>query len=570
MKKSAKTGLIIGAASLILGLAGLFWYLGMTNNNRLIAKIPKDSAMVFKADLKSLAEKAEFKKWKELSMFDDMAEDDGLLKGILDNPKKCGVNFMQNAYGFMGKGDEMYGGIVFGIKDAKDFEETVKSIDSDIEVQKTDGIYTAEVDKNDVALVWDKNVALLYFRDASRDDDDIMEKAKQAFSQDDDMSMLEMDTYMEFESLDADLGMYMNAKKFQELAAGMGNIAVGQMNTMEKAEAIGMTMLFEDQQMLVDATYYPIEGATPEEISMLKEEGISADLMKLISPTNPKGFYAANMDLDKILGLYPQINEEMIKDGFSIDEFKNGLNGEMTFSLIDVKNVQKIREVADYDNWEPYGFYDTPVPMKMDTTFELSPIYKINFGLKDKGIIENLIAKFVAKINEPEVTEEMFDIEDSMRSSFDSYMTPYENLVEEIEEPKIKRYQYNGLEVMEAEDVKLFYKYEGNYLSISNDESAFASQSFSWDDELDEMLTEKAGAGYMDLNYKNYPDIERENARDVQEVKSFLEMLDNMKFSSDGMTVHFEMNFTDSPDHILWRMMKTIDAQVSNNKRDYN
>ena len=566
MKKSVKLGFIIGGTSLVLGLAALFWYLGMSNNNRLIAKIPKDAAMVFKADLKSLADKAEFKQWKDLAMFDKLDGDEGVFKDILDNPKKSGVNFLQNAYGFMGKGDEMFGGIVFGIKDAKDFEETVKSIDSDIEVQKTDGIYTAEVDKNDVALVWDKNVALLYFRD----EDDVMEKAKQAFAQDEDMSMLENETYMEYESLDADLGVYMNMKNFQELVGSLSHIPQDQLMAMEKAEGIGMTMLFEDQQMLVDATYYPVEGATPEEISMMKEEGISADLMKLISPTNPKGFYAANMDLDKILGLYPQINEEMMKDGFSIDEFKNGLNGEMTFSLIDVKNVQKIREVADYDNWEPYGFYDTPVPMKMDTTFELSPIYKINFGLKDKGIIENLIAKFVAKINEPEVTEEMFDIEDSMRSSFDSYTTPYENLVEEIEEPKIKRYQYNGLEVMEAEDVKLFYKYEGNYLSISNDESAFASQSFSWDDELDEMLTEKAGAGYMDLNYKNYPDIERENARDVQEVKSFLEMLDNMKFSSDGMTVHFEMNFTDSPDHILWRMMKTIDAQVSNNKRDYN
>jgi hypothetical protein len=566
MKKSVKTGLIIGATSLILGLAGLFWYLGMSNNNKLIAKIPKDSAMVFKADLKSLADKAEFKKWKELSMFDDMGEDDGVLKGILDNPKKCGVNFMQNAYGFMGKGDEVYGGIVFGIKDAKDFEETVKSIDGDIEVQKTDGIYTAEVDKNDVALVWDKNVALLYFRN----EDDVMERAKQVFNQDKDMSMLEMDTYMEFESLDADLGMYMNMKGFQELASEMGGRIKDQFKSMEKAESIGMTMLFEDQQLLVDATYYPVEGATPEEISMMKEEGISSDLMKLISPTNPKGFYAANMNLDKILGLYPQLNEEMMKDGFSIDEFKNGLNGEMTFSLIDVKNIQKIREVADYDNWEPNDFYETPVPMKMDTTYELSPIYKINLGMKDKGIIENLIAKFVAKINEPEVTEEMFDIEDSMKSSFDSYMTPYENMVEEIEEPKIKRYQYNGLEVMEAEDVKLYYKYEGNYLSISNDESAFASQNFSWDEDAEEMLKDKAGSGYMDLNYKNYPDIERENARSVQEVKSFLEMLDNMKFSSDGMTFHFEMNFTDSPDHILWRMMKTIDAQVSENRRDYN
>jgi hypothetical protein len=566
MKKSVKTGLIVGGVSLLLGLAGLFWYLGMTNNNKLIAKIPKDAAIVVKADLRSLADKAEFKQWQDLTMFEDIDDEGSLMKEVFNNPKKSGVNFAQNAYGFMSKGKEPFGGIIFGIKDAKDFEETVKKIDSEIEVQKVDGLYTAEVDKNDMALVWNKNVALLYIRE----DDDVMEKAKRVFAQDEDMSMLESDTYMEFESLDADLGMYMNAKKIQELAADIGNVSVGQFEGMDKVESIGMTMLFEDQQMLVDATYYPVEGATTEEISMLKEEGISADLMKLISPTNPKGFYAANMDLDKILGLYPQINEELMKDGFSLDEFKNGLNGEMTLSLIDVKNVQKIREVADYDNWEPNGFYDTPVPMKMDTTFELSPIYKINFGLKDKGIIENLIAKFVAKINEPEVTEEMFDIEDSMRSSFDSYTTPYENLVEEIEEPKIKRYQYNGLEVMEAEDVKLFYKFEGNYLSISNDESAFASQNFSWDDELDEMLTEKAGAGYMDLNYKNYPDIERENARDVQEVKSFLEMLDNMKFSSDGMTVHFEMNFTDSPDHILWRMMKTIDAQVSNNKGDYN
>ena len=54
MKKSVKLGFIIGGTSLVLGLAGLFWYLGMSNNNKLIAKIPKDAAMVFKADLKSL------------------------------------------------------------------------------------------------------------------------------------------------------------------------------------------------------------------------------------------------------------------------------------------------------------------------------------------------------------------------------------------------------------------------------------------------------------------------------------------------------------------------------------
>lgn len=566
MNTSVKKGLIIGGTSLILGLAGLFWYLSMSNNNRLIAKIPKDAAMVFKADLKSLADKAEFKKWKELSMFDELRKEESVFDKILDNPKKSGVNFMQNAYGYVSKGDEFYGGIVFGIKDAKDFEETVKGIDDDIEVQKIDGLYTAEVDNNDVALVWDKNVALMYFRH----DEEVLEKAKQAFAQDEDMSMLEIDTYMEFESLDADLGMYMNMKRFQELAGEMGGQMQDQFKSMEKAESIGMTVLFEDQQMLVDATYYPVEGATPEEISMMKEESISADLMKLISPTTPKGFYAANMDLDKIFGLYPQINEEMMKDGFSLDEFKNSLNGEMTISLIDVKNVQKIREVADYDNWEPNGFYDTPVPMKMDTTLELSPIYKINLGVKDRGILDNIITKFVAKMNEPVVTEEIVDMEDLMKSSFDSYTTPYDNLVEEIEEPQVKRYQYNGLEVFETEDIKMFYKYEGNYISISNDESAFASQNFSWDDELEEMLTEKAGAGYMDLNYKNYPDIERENSEYVQEVKSFLEMLDNMKFSSDGMTVHFEMNFTDSPDHILWRMMKTIDAQVSRDRRGYN
>ena len=563
MNKSVKKGLIIGGGSLVLGLAALFWYLGMSNNNRLIAKIPKDAVMVFKADLKSLADKAEFKQWKDLAMFDQMGGEESILKDILEYPKKCGVNFMQNAYGFMIKGDdEPYGGIVFGIKDAKDFEETVKKIDSDIEVQKVDGLYSAEVDNNDVALVWDKNVALLYFRD----DKDVLEKAKQAFVQDEDMSMLEMDTYMEFESLDADLGMYMNMKKFQELASEMGGPMQDQFKSMEKAESIGMTVLFEDQQMLVDATYYPVEGATPEEISMMKEESISADLMKLISPTTPKGFYAANMDLDKILALYPQINEEMMKDGFSLDEFKNSLNGEMTISLIDVKNVQKIREVADYDNWEPNGFYDTPVPMKMDTTFELSPIYKINLGVRDRGVLDNIITKFVAKVNEPDV--ELYDLESSLDYTFDSYITPEVT----IQEPNAKRYQYKGLEVLELKDegFKWYFKHEGNYFSISNDESAFATQNYTWDEDAEEMLKDKAGSGYMDLNYKNYPDIERENSRYVQDVKNYLEMLDNMKFSTDGMSVHFEMNFTDSPDHILWRMMKTIDSQISGERNSFN
>ena len=563
MKKSVKIGLIIGGTSLILGLAGLFWYLGMSNNTKLIAKIPKDAAMVFKADVKSLADKSEFKQWKDLAMFDEMGKDGEVFNEVLDHPKKSGVNFLQNAYGFVGKGDEQYGGIVFGINDAKDFEETVAKMGDGVEIQKTDGLYTAELEKGDVALVWDKNVALLYFRNA----DDVMEKAKQAFAQDEDMSMLENDTYMEYESLDADLGVYMNAKNVQELVGSLGNTPQGQLMGMDKVEGIGMTVLFEDKQMLVDATYYPIEGATPEEISMMKEEGISEDLMKLISPTQPKGFYAANMNLDKILGLYPQLNEEMMKDGFSIDEFKNGLSGEMSFSLIDIKNVQTIGEVADYSNWDPYGMYGSEVPMKKDTMNELTPIYKINLGVKDRGMIDNLIAKFVAKMNEPVVTEEMVDMEDLMKSSFDSYMTPYDNLVEEIEEPQVKRYQYNGLEVFETEDAKLFYKFEGNYLSISNDESAFASQNFTWEDELEEMLTEKAGSGYMDMNYKNYPDIERENKNTVDEMKSFLEMLDNMKLSSDGMTMHFEMNFTESPDHILWRMMKTIDAKVSEKKR---
>ena len=564
MKKSVKIGLIIGGTSLILGLAGLFWYLGMSNNNKLIAKIPKDAAMVFKADVKSLADKSEFKQWKDLAMFNEMGKDGEMFNEVLDHPKKSGVNFLQNAYGFVGKGEDQFGGIVFGINDAKDFEETVTKMGDGVEIQKTDGLYTAELDKGDVALVWDKNVALLYFRNA----DDVMEKAKQAFAQDKDMSMLENDTYMEYESLDADLGLYMNAKNLQELVGNLGNTPQGQLMAMDKVEGIGMTVLFEDKQMLVDATYYPIEGATPEEISMMKEEGISEDLMKLISPTQPKGFYAANMNLDKILGLYPQLNEEMMKDGFSIDEFKNGLSGEMSFSLIDIKNVQTIIEVADYDSWDPALYdYDAEMPMKKDTMNELTPIYKINLGVKDRGMIDNLIAKFVAKMNEPVVTEEKVDMEDLMKSSFDSYMTPYDNLVEEIEEPQVKRYQYNGLEVFETEDAKLFYKFEGNYLSISNDESAFASQNFTWEDELEEMLTEKAGSGYMDMNYKNYPDIERENKNTVDEMKSFLEMLDNMKFSSDGMTMHFEMNFTESPDHILWRMMKTIDAKVSEKKR---
>lgn len=561
MKKSVKIGLIVGGVSLLLGLAGLFWYIGMTDNSRLIAKLPKDSSFVFKADLKALAEKSEFKKWKELEMFNNFgsyeSDEERFMKDLLDNPKKSGINFMQNAYGFMSKGEDYVGGIVFGIKDAKDFEETVKKMDEDFEVQKTDGIYSVEIDGGDVALVWDKNVALMYFRD----DENVVQRAKDVFNQDEDNSMLEDETFMEFDDLDADMGFYGDMKKITEL----GNYSTGDNQksfeeTLKKVKAFGVTVLFDDQQLLVDAIYYPEENATPEDISMMKEEGLSKEFLKLISPVQPKGYYAANFNLEKLFGMYPQVNQAMQEEGFSLDEIKNGLTGEVTFSLIDVRNVQTVREVADYDNWEPTGFDYSPVPMKKDTVNELTPIYKINFGVKDRGLIDNMIAKFVAKVNEPKVLD--YEMQELLREeSYNSFSSPI--FSDEVSEPKAKRYQYNNMEVIEMEDMKFMYKYEGNYLSISNDESAFNLANFTWDEDIEEMITSKPGSGYMDLDYKHYPDIERENPRDVQRMKEFLLMFNNAKFTSDGLNLHFEMNFTDSPDQILWRLMKAIDAQNS-------
>lgn len=563
MKKSVKFGLIIGGASLILGLAGLFWYFGMTNNKRLIAKIPKDSTFVFKADVKALADKSEFKKWKDLDMFSREEKYEGdeekIMKDLMKNPKKSGINFLKNAYGFMRKGEEYTGGMVFGINDAKDFEETVQSLNPDLDIQKNDGIYSTEIDKGDVALVWDKNEALLYFSN----NENIVQRAKEVFTQDEDNSMLDDETFMEFDDLDADLGFYGDMKQIRNMELDAFGKNEGFGATLEKLKGFGVTVLFEDEQLIVDAIYYPEENATAEDISMMKESGLSNDLLKLMSPVEPKGYYAVNFNLEKLFSLYPQINEAMMKDGFSFDEMKNGLTGEITFALIDVKNVQTVREVVDYDKWDPTAFGYSPLPMKKDTTNEITPIYKLNFGVKDRGVIDNMIAKYVAKMNEPEPVIESFDIEQSMYRSFDSYENPYEKLVDEVEEPKAKRYQYNNLEVLEMEDFKFMYKYDGNYLSISNDESAFNPGNFTWNEDLEEMITSKPGSGYIDLDYKNYPDIERENPRDVQRMKEFLLMLDNASFSSDGMNLHFELNFTDSPDHILWRLMKAIDAQNS-------
>jgi hypothetical protein len=249
------------------------------------------------------------------------------------------------------------------------------------------------------------------------------------------------------------------------------------------------------------------------------------------------------------------------KEGFSLDEFKNGLTGEMSVALIDVKNIETEIEVPDYSNYDPYSAYG--YPMKKEIVNRLTPIVKMNFGVKDRGMIESVISRFVSKVNERDM--EIQDLERIDEYKYDSYETP--DAI--AQEPRAKRYQYNSLEVLELKGVKLFFKYEGNYLSISNSESAFSSQSFKWDEDTEEMLSEMPGAGFMDLNYRSYPDFERENARDFQEARSFLEMFNNMRFSSDGLTMHFEMNFTESEDHILWRMMKTIDAKFVENKNRY-
>jgi hypothetical protein len=536
----SKKAIIILSSSLgVLTLAGLFWYLSLSNNKELIKRIPQNAMVIGKIDLKSLASKAKLDEWKNLEMFKDLKEElDGsagsTFEKMLEKPKGSGFNFFQNVYVFGAKkgnseDSEFMGGIVFGVLDAKDLKTTLYDItEGDANITESNEIFTAELDRT-VAMVWDDNVGMIYFGDRET----LVVDALAQFNQEKDASALKNDAFMEQESLDADISVFVNYQSIGEwtksLAESIGSSEFSNVgDTYKDYEAAGTTVVFEDEQIVFETQMYLKEGVEEENKQMTLEEGINESDLALFAPETPKGFALMNL---AIQNLAPMWKPMFSKFDITEQEFAEAFTGQIGFAFMGVKEQQIIRKVEDYDyeNWDILTQDEPPMLTYYDTSMQMLPVFKVRIGVKNQGVLRKMIESTEGK-------------------SLDSL-------------EKRDGYYFIG-----DNDLPMYMNLDNESMEFVSNKDFFGKSSNSWDADLSSFASSAPGTFYLNLDYKAYPELMKEMGNNFNDMRPYLEMFKDIRGTMQGMNSHFEINLTESDEPVLYRLMLAINDTYKNNR----
>ncbi|MFN4885686.1 MAG: DUF4836 family protein [Bacteroidota bacterium] len=536
---SKKLIIILGSSLGVLTLAGLFWYLSLSNNKELIKRIPQNAMVIGKIDLKSLASKAKLDEWKNLEMFKDIKEELNGSAGdtfgkMLEKPKGSGFNFFQNVYVFgANKGSnedsEFMGGIVFGVLDAKDLKTTLYDItEGDAEITESNEVFTAELDR-EVAMVWDDNVGLIYFGDR----ESLIVDALAQFNQEKDASALKNDAFMEQESLDADISVFINYQSIGEWSESLSrSFGESNMNDLSASykdyEAAGTTVVFEDEQIILESQIYLKEGVDEDTKQMTGDDGISEEELALYAPETPKGFVLFNLALQNLAPIWTPMLDEW---GITSQELTDAFSGQMGISFMGVKEQEVIEVIEDYDyeNWDIYTQDEPPLVTYNDTSYQMLPVFKIRFGIKNQGTVRKMIEFAEGK-------------------SLDSL-------------EKRDGYYYIG-----DNDLPMFMNMDNESLELVSSKEYFGKSSNSWDSDLASFASSAPGTFYLNLDYKAYPELMKDMGRNFNEMRPYLEMFKDVRGTMQGLNSHFEINLTESDEPVLYRLMLAINDTYKNNK----
>ena len=245
------------------------------------------------------------------------------------------------------------------------------------------------------------------------------------------------------------------------------------------------------------------------------------------------GFVAMNFDMLKLFGVF---NDDILANrNVSNSELLDALNGETYVNVIDYRKVPKtkqvrqleyrsVRKAVPYNNYYNYynngynynyyygnrsSYYYTTEPIwvtKTITVYEPELIYKVCLGVKSEEK-----ARVIAS--------------------------------------KLDR---------EGDD-ELRFSVENGYIVITNDSPSMGDlQSFTDNGSVD-VINDNVACGFFDLELEHYPTIQNEFKNEIESRLNFLQLLKNVKFTAEGNEMHFELNFSNSDDHILWRFMKALD-----------
>jgi hypothetical protein len=492
------------------------------SNNDTIATIPRNSLAVAKLDLIAILENAEISKWQDLEMFNnDWSEKIGqeikLIGKTYHNIEKSGIDIKKCVYAFYGESVESYGGLSMALSDPECFEQTIRSIDSEIEVGYINGILTAVLIPNEVVVIWDEEVAMFF----SSRNNDILDKAIMVFSQQNENSMLNDDAFMSFETENCDLGIFM-ASSISE-----SRFFKNHASRLNKLHGLALLCNFEKSKFIAETRFYPKPGIDDAELNFIDENNFSDDISNFLSEKNPIGFFAININEKNFLDAV-DLSQMIFGDDFiSGEEFEEAFTGEIFVSVNDFRKVssyytintlenRRVRRNNDYgnywygyqSNYSSYTWRDEPTWVsrrikKTEPVVFFRTVLKVRNQSKAQAIINQLI-------------------------------------------------DY-GVGISE-------YKFDNGYLKITNDDyvDVISKDRFV----SSEFIKNNKACAKIDLDLEHYADLKKDFKYEIQNHLCFLNLLDSATISTKNDNFLIEINFKEDPEHMLWRIMKAVNEEV--------
>jgi hypothetical protein len=388
------------------GLAG--WYF-FGNRNSHLKVVPKSALFVYTADVLSLAKKADFKKLRELPLYQKMesevTESESARVDLMRNPMDWGVAFSSPVYGYLDNWeDNSMSCFAFKVDDNKEFEKLLTTVFSRIQIKDKSTFQYARVE-NDFAICWGDRGALVVVPTSYRTNDSEVEKyAEHIYGLKAEETMAKSDAFDDFLDKSGDVSAMLNGSALYELMQKESSTNAKLLEDMSylKESALIATLNFENDKVEFQ-TYSMMPDAQQEIAKGILKSGISEQHAALIHDGSPIAISAISFDANKLYEYITSIgvvknnlNEILAQLQLTEEELKSLLSGEVSYAWNTFKFTEP--ESAEYTSeqlllMDPYMRYYYENEMRSREP-ELYLVTTVNFTTTRFDVVEKLMGNF--------------------------------------------------------------------------------------------------------------------------------------------------------------------------------
>lgn len=378
-----KKGLLIAGLLIVVAAAG--WYFYTKNANAHLAYIP-DCAGVMLVDVKSIAEKGNFKDldklqlWKEFEKEAEGKIDSSnrmLVQKALQDPLSTGIDFRKSMAAFVSKeGNDVVAGVVIALVDAEKFSATVASVPKEAETMQGDGYKYVMNGKETSVFGWNNDVAVFYVNNRTGD----LLKSFDSLIHKKVAGMAEQKTFKKFVKHTHDLDIYLDNGKLSASEPMTAQMMSGMNLPADYAVCLGVN--FENGKITAATSYYFNNKEDEKKFDWVAgKPGVNPFPYLCAEP--PVAVLSININypqlydfLSEIKGVKENVDQELKAMQLTQEQVRGLLTGQVAFSFSGVVGKQLI--FPGYDG-------------SMDTVTRPMPLFSLFVGIKDKASFKKLL-----------------------------------------------------------------------------------------------------------------------------------------------------------------------------------